>query len=157
MDRDGSRSRRLWESPLITTERYERRACLCRIRCTCRSSDFFTFRQKRIRDWTAFAEGNTGPLKRHLLLARTYHCLSVTHGYILHNTVQLAKHTLCCTLNWTAGGRQAGGKAGKKRGMMDDGKEGARGGWGREGAREGSEESMMRGRQGAGVEEGREG
>ena len=42
-----------------------------------------------------------------------------------------------CTLNWTAGGRQAGKD----------------GGW-EEGARGGSEEAMMRGRVGAGVDDG---
>ena len=41
---------------------------------------FFTIRQKRIRSGSTFAERNSGPLKRHLLLARTPHCLSVTHG-----------------------------------------------------------------------------
>ena len=46
------------------------------------------------------------------------------------------------TLNWTVGGRQAG----KERGRMEDGREGARGG---------SVEAMMRGRMRAGVEEGR--
>ena len=45
----GSRSRRLWESPPVPSERYERRSCLCRFRCTCRSRIFFTIRQKRIR------------------------------------------------------------------------------------------------------------
>ena len=47
--RVGSRSRRIWESPPIPTERYERRPCFCRVCCTCRSSDCFTIRQKRIR------------------------------------------------------------------------------------------------------------
>ena len=69
--RVGSRSRRLWESPPIPTERYERRLCFCRIHCTCRSSDFCTLRQKRIRGGSTFAERNSGPLKRHSLLVRT--------------------------------------------------------------------------------------
>ena len=37
----------------------------------------------------------------------------------------------------------SGREAGKERGRLEDEKEGARGGWGREGARGGSEESMM--------------
>ena len=41
---------------------------------------FFTIRQKRIRGGSPFAEGNSGPLKRYLLLARTHHCLTATHG-----------------------------------------------------------------------------
>ena len=60
-------------------------------------------------------------------------------------------------LNWTAGGRHAGREAGKERVRIKDEREGARGGWGREGARGGSEEVVMGGRVGAGVEEGREG
>ena len=52
-----------------------------------------------------------------------------------------------CTLNWTAGGRQAGREARK------DGREGAKGGWGKEGARGGSEEAMMCG-SGSGGREG---
>ena len=43
LDQVGSRSRRLWESPPTPTERYERRPCLCRIRCMCRSSAFLLF------------------------------------------------------------------------------------------------------------------
>ena len=76
--RKGSPSRRLWESPPIPTERYARRPCLGRFRCTCRSSDFFTIRQKRIRGGSTFAEGNSEPLKRHLLLAQPHHCLTAT-------------------------------------------------------------------------------
>ena len=42
---------------------------------------FFTLRKKRIRGGSTFAKGNSGSLKRHLLLAQPTHCLSVTHGY----------------------------------------------------------------------------
>ena len=41
--RKGSRSRRIWESPPVPSERYERRPCLCRFRCTCRSQIFLLF------------------------------------------------------------------------------------------------------------------
>ena len=37
---------RLCESPPIRSERYERRPCLGRVRCTCRSSDFFYYSSK---------------------------------------------------------------------------------------------------------------
>ena len=55
MLRKGSSSRSLWESPPVPSERYERRSCLCRFRCTCRSRIFFTIRQKR--KHSAFTEG----------------------------------------------------------------------------------------------------
>ena len=64
------------------------------------------------------------------------------------------RHTIQCswpnthTLKRTAGCRHAGKEAGKERGRMEDGREGAMGG---------REEAMMRGKVGAGVEEGREG
>ena len=64
----GTSSRRLWESPPTHTERYERRPCLWRIRCRCRSSIFFTLRQKRIRGGSTFTECNSGPLKQCQLL-----------------------------------------------------------------------------------------
>ena len=48
LDRVGSRSRRLSESPLTPPARYGRRPCLCRIRCPCRSSDFFILFVKNV-------------------------------------------------------------------------------------------------------------
>ena len=39
----------------------------------------FTPRQKRIRGGSTFVKGNSGPLERHILPARTPHCLSVKH------------------------------------------------------------------------------
>ena len=43
LDRVGSRSKKLWESPPTPTERHKRRPCLYRIRCTCRSLDCLLF------------------------------------------------------------------------------------------------------------------
>ena len=84
---------------------------------------FFTIRQKRIRSGSTFAERNSGPLKRHLLLARTP-IVSVSR---MARRYSAAWQThIRCTLNWTAGGRQAGKD----------------GGW-EEGARGGREEAMM--------------
>ena len=41
----------------------------------------FTLRQQRILGGSTFAEGNSEPMKRHLLLTRTPNfCISVTHG-----------------------------------------------------------------------------
>ena len=40
-----------WESPPIATERYERRPCFCRVRCTCRSSDLFYYLSKTDSWW----------------------------------------------------------------------------------------------------------
>ena len=75
----------------------------------------------------SLTEGNSGPLKRHLILARKLHCLSVTHGYALHNTVQVAKHTHTqCTLNRTAGrqgGRQRKSEEGWRMGASGVGRE----------------------------------
>ena len=65
--RKGSRSRRLWESPNVPTERYERRPCLCSFRCTCRSRILY-YSPKTDLWWGAFAEGNSMPLKQHWLL-----------------------------------------------------------------------------------------
>ena len=88
---------------------------------------FFTLRQKRIRGGSTFAGRNSGPLKRHLLLARTPQC----HAWLgaAHFSAVCQTH-IRCSLNWTAGDRQAGREAGKGRGRMEYGREGARGGWG---------------------------
>ena len=98
------------------------------------------------------AVAKTRSLRRHLramILIDT----PVKNALEAEYSVQLAKHTHTRRpLNWTAGGRQGGGERARK----DGGWNGARGGVG-EGTRGGSEESMMWGRVGAGVEEGREG
>ena len=44
-----SRSMMLWESPHMPLVRYERRPCLCRVRCTCLS--LFNIRQKTDSWW----------------------------------------------------------------------------------------------------------
>ena len=63
-----------------------------------------------------------------------------------------------CTLNWTAAGRQGEREAEKERGRMEDGREGAKGGWeqgntreGGRGGREGRAEAMMIGSERASV------
>ena len=70
VDPVGSRSRRLWESHPIPTERYERRPCFCRVRCTCRSSDFLLFVKNGfvVGARTLKPECNSGPLKQCCLL-----------------------------------------------------------------------------------------
>ena len=83
---------------------------------------------------STFAERNSGPLKRHLLLARTpplYQC----HAWLGVTQYSAACQIhIQCTLNWTAGGRQAG----QERGRMEELEwEGSPGGWGMYGAREG--------------------
>ena len=58
-----------------------------------------------------FAERNSGPLKRHLLLARNPHCLSVMHGW---------RYTIECSLpNTHTGYIELDGerKAGRERGQ----------------------------------------
>ena len=69
----------------------------------------------------------------------------------LLNTASHHTHTVYIELG--AADRQAG----RERRRTEDGREGTRGWVGREGARGWSEEAMMRGRVGAGVQEGREG
>ena len=56
----GSLSRRLWESPPIPTERYERRPCYCHVRCTCRSLDFFYQGARENGGWDGWREQGAG-------------------------------------------------------------------------------------------------
>ena len=76
--RKSSRSRRLWESPPVPTERYERRPCLC-VFVARFDRRIFTIRQKRIRGGVRSPKVTAS----HLLMARPCHCLSATHGWAL--------------------------------------------------------------------------
>ena len=70
--------------------------------------------------------------------------LSHCHAWLgaTQYSVQFPKHTH--THTELDGGRQADREGGREeRGRMEDGREGAMGGWGREGEMGGSEESMM--------------
>ena len=119
LDRVGSRSRRLCESPPTPTESYERRPCMCHILCT---YPFLLFVKKdswwgarslqRAIKTTPFSGANS--------------LLSQCHAWLVAIQFSAPCQThIQCTLNWTARGRHAG----KERGRMDDGREGARGGW----------------------------
>ena len=142
LDRVGSSSRKLSELPLTVTPtaRYERRPCLYRIRCTCRSSDFLLFVQN------GFVVGlrSLKVTVRHLNNASCcyeYPIVSVPriarHYTILSAARQTHTRTLC-TLSWTTGGRRAAREGGSER------------------ARGGREEAMIA-RQGESVSGGREG
>ena len=107
--------------------------CVC---CTFRSSDFYTIRQKRIRDGSTYAECNSGQRDPAIVslprLARPDDTI---------DSVQLLdRHHARCTFNYTAeAGRQAGRVAQKERGRMENRREGGREGR-REGGREGRRE-----------------
>ena len=89
------------------------------------------------------------------------------YEYTIVSVPRIARrYTIQCSLPNTHtvhieldGGRQAGREAEKERGRMEDGREGASGGWEqgntKEGARAGREEAMMIGRERVSVEEGR--
>ena len=94
--RKSSRSRRLWESPHIPTERYERRPCLCVFVARFDRRIFFTIRQKRIRGGGAFAQGNSEPAadgatmplsQRHAWLGPPYTIPSVVRQHCIHTGV----------------------------------------------------------------------
>ena len=140
MLRKGSRSRRLWDSPSIPTERYEPRPCL-RV--------FIARFDRRI--CLLFVKNG---------FVVGVHTLNVTAASATHtiDSVQLlTRHHTRCTLNYTAeAGRQAGSEARKERGRMEDGREEAREG-GREGEREGGREGGREGMREGGREGGREG
>ena len=121
MLRVGPRSRRLWESPPIPTERYERRPCFCRIRCTCRSSDFLLFAKNgfvvgvRSLKVTARHLNNAGCCYEYTIvsvprIARRY-------------TIQCSLPNTWCTLNWTAAADRQGGRQ-RTRARKDGGWEG---------------------------------
>ena len=129
--RVGSRSRRLWESSPTPTERYERRPCFCRIRCTCRSSDVLLFAKN------GFVVG----VRSLKVTARNLNNAGCCYEYTIVSLPRIARRytILCslqnthirCSLNWKAGGRHAWREAGKERGRMGDGREQG-GGGGRE-------------------------
>ena len=156
--RKGSRSRRLWESPPIPTERYEARPCLCVFVARFDRLIFFTIRQKWIRGGSTYAKCNSGQRDPAIVsLPRL-----VRPGDTIDSVQLLARHHTRCTLKYTAEeDRQAGREARKERGGMGEGgREGGRGGSevGREGGREGvREEGGMEGGREGGCEGGREG
>ena len=128
--RKGSRSRRLWESPPILSERYERRPCLCHFRCTCRSRIFLLFVKNgfvvgmRSLKVTAHHSNNAGSSYEY------HHCVRVSATCRLaldkRPTQCNSPHThTWCTLSCSAEGRQGGREAGKKRGR-EGGTEGGR-------------------------------
>ena len=65
--RKGSRSRRLWESPPYTVGKVRASTVFMSFSVHVSISDFFTIRQKRIRGWDAFSEGNSASLKQRRL------------------------------------------------------------------------------------------
>ena len=97
--RKGSRSRRLWESPPIPSERYERRPCLCRVRCMCLSRIFLLF----VKNGFVVGARTLNVTASHLLMARPRHSLSVTPS--LHNS-QCGSPTHTHTVYIELGGRR---------------------------------------------------
>ena len=122
--RKGSRSTRLWESPCVPSERYERRPCLCVFVARFNRRFFFTIHQKRIRGGSTYAECNRGQRDPAIV---SLPCLARPDDTI--DSVQLlARHHTRCTFNYTAeAGRQAGRVERKERGRMENRREGARG------------------------------
>ena len=98
----------------------------------------FTLRQKRIRGAGTFAEGNSGPLKQHLLVARTHHCL---------RSRMARRNTIQCSLPNTYGvhciGRCEAVRQGAVQGRSEEGRE--------EDGREGGSKGVGGRKQGEGV------
>ena len=125
--RKGSRFTRLWESPRVPSERYERRPCLC-VCSTFRPSDFFTIRQKRIRGGSIRTLNVTAGHWKNIWYWGDPAIVSLprldrreTMG-LLSSTRQ--PHTQCA-LSCTAAGRQRGGRGGRE----GTGREGRVGEW----------------------------
>ena len=101
---------RLWESPPIPTERYERRPCFCRIRWTCRSSDLLLFAKN------GFVVG----VRSLTATARHFNNAGCCYEYTIVSVPRIARrYTIQCSLPNTHtvhieldGGRQAGREGG---------------------------------------------
>ena len=104
--RKGSGSRRLWESPPVPSERYERGPCLC-VFVARFDRQIFYYSSKRIRGGSTYAECNSGQCDPAIVslprLARP--------GDTIDSVQLLARHH-----TQAEAGRQAGREARKERG-----------------------------------------